>query len=277
MIHASSLQREAVKLSYNVYHGNPTDRPVIILHGLLGSGKNFDGIAKQLVRLTGRKVVTVDARNHGDSEHSDKMGFEDMALDIVKMLSEIKAKSCTPIGHSLGGRTSMTLALMEPELVDKLAVIDVSPVHLSRNMEVLTFLLGMQNTKMPEGVNIVEARRYVGEQLRSSIPDDNIRDFMLTNLVQRNGEMMWRVNIDAMLKYFRELGRIPEDKPPFTRGPALFIGGSLSDYITEKDHPNIYRYFPKAEIKMIEGASHWVHYDKPQELVRLLAQFISGH
>ncbi|KAJ8043682.1 Protein ABHD11 [Holothuria leucospilota] len=277
LIHVSPLQREAVKLSYNVYHGNPTDQPVVILHGILASRTNFDGIAKQLAKLTGRKVVTVDARNHGDSEHSDKMGYEDMALDIVKMLSEIKAKSCTPIGHSLGGRTSMTLALMEPELVDKLAVIDVSPVHQSQSKEVLDILLGMQNAAMPERANIVEARRYVGEQLRSSIPDDMVRGLLLNNLVQRNGQMMWRVNVDAMLSHYRKLGSIPEDKPPFTRGPALFIGGSLSDYITEKDHPNIYRYFPKAEIKMIEGATHWIHYEKPQELVRLLAQFIHGH
>ncbi|PIK49401.1 putative alpha/beta hydrolase domain-containing protein 11 isoform X2 [Apostichopus japonicus] len=276
LLHTTLPQGQAIKLSYRVHRGNlHPEQPVVILHGLLGTGKNFDALAKQLVRTTGRTVVTCDARNHGNSDHSDEMSFSAMVADILNLLQEIKAKSCIPIGHSLGGRTAMTLALTKPEMVGELVCIDISPVHHRTNSEVLSFLLAMKKLEIPKHLNLREARGYASEQFSSLIPNKSIRDFILTNLTMKDGEMTWRVNVNAILKNFRELGRIPKGLPPF-RGQTLFIGGSLSDYIKAEDLEDITQHFPRSEVKMIEGASHWVHYDKPRELLSLVTEFLNS-
>lgn len=271
----ASLQSQAVNLYYNVHKGNKQPRqPIVIMHGLLGTGKNFDGLAKQLVRITGRTVVTCDARNHGNSEHSDEMTFSAMASDIVNLLHELKAESCIPVGHSLGGRTAMTLALRNPELVEKLICIDISPIHHGKNNEVLSFLLGMKKLEVPKDLNLSEARKYASNQFSSLIPNQSIRDFILTNLVMKDGRFTWRVNVEVLLKNFKELGKIPDGYPPYG-GPVLFIKGSLSDYIKQEDLSDISKVFPRSEVKTIEGAGHWVHYDKPRELLSVLTEFLN--
>ncbi|XP_060612857.2 sn-1-specific diacylglycerol lipase ABHD11 [Anolis sagrei] len=262
-----------VPVSYCVFDGASTQPPLVFLHGLFGSKGNFASLAKEIVRRSGRKVLTVDARNHGDSPHHPLMTYEAMSDDVHLLLLQLHLERCVLVGHSMGGRTAMAVALRWPELVERLLCVDISPRGPSAVSKFHPLVEALKAVELPEGVPLSTARRLAQEQLRNTIQDPPILQFLLTNLVSSEGRIVWRVNLDAVSRHLDGLMHLPDFQASYL-GPVLFLGGAKSPYISSEDFPDIERLFPEAEIEYIPDAGHWVHADQPQHFVAAVCRFM---
>ncbi|CAL1573036.1 unnamed protein product [Knipowitschia caucasica] len=263
----------AVNLTYDVFDGKNDGTPLVFLHGLFGSKSNFHSIAKSLVQRTGRKVVTVDARNHGSSPHSPELTYEAMSADLKQLLSQLKIDRCVLIGHSMGGKTAMATALTQSSLVEQLVVVDISPSQSATRTNFRFYIQAMQNVKISSDIPRSTARRMAEDQLRSSVKEHSVRQFLLTNLIELNGHYAWRVNLDAISAHLETLLSFPLFETPY-QGPTLFLGGASSAYISSDDYPEIERLFPLADIQYIPDASHWIHADKPLDFISSIVSFL---
>nr|XP_008122836.1 PREDICTED: protein ABHD11 [Anolis carolinensis] len=262
-----------VPVSYCVFDGASARPPLVLLHGLFGNKGNFASLAKAIVRRSGRKVLTVDARNHGDSPHHPLMTYEAMSDDVRLLLRQLRLDRCVLVGHSMGGRTAMAVALRWPELVERLLCVDISPSGTSAVSSLGRLVEALKAVELPEGVPLSTARRLVQEQLRKDIQDLSVLRFLLTNLVSAEGRVVWRVNLDAVSRHLDGLTRLPAFEAPYS-GPVLFLGGAKSPYISSEDFPEIERLFPEAEIEYVPDAGHWVHADQPQHFVDAVCRFL---
>jgi len=255
---------------------------IIIAHGMLGSLSNWSSLSRRIAKETGKTVITFDARNHGMSEHNPSMSYQDMSQDMKNLITEEKA---TLIGHSMGGRTCMYLALKWPELVEKLVVVDVSPVNVTFDVTDATewnmahFFYAMKAVQFPQNTTISQARKAADAQLAKRISNPGLRSWLLMNVYQnQDGTIGWRVNLDIVLEAFEKFIRtFPNDEFSEEQkyiGPTSFIGGELSEYIPVTDHPDILEKFPNAKFEYIEGAGHWVHSQKPNEFLKVLLKFL---
>ncbi|KAJ1184918.1 hypothetical protein NDU88_001715 [Pleurodeles waltl] len=251
-----------VTLAYDLFDGKVNEVPLVFLHGLFGSKSNFQSIAKALVQKTGRKVLTLDARNHGSSPHCATMTYEAMSADVHRLLELLHIKRCILIGHSMGGKTAMTVALQWPDLVQGLVSVDISPAPTTAHSRFHTLISAMRSVQVEANIPRSTARRLAEEQLRLVVQDPAVRQFLLTNLVEVDGQYIWRVNLDSISQSLPHLMGFPEFHSPYT-GSSLFLGGANSPYISSEDYPEIERLFPEADIQYIPDAGHWVHADQP--------------
>ncbi|KAJ0061657.1 hypothetical protein NL108_005735, partial [Boleophthalmus pectinirostris] len=220
----------AVNLSYDVFDGKNDGTPLVFLHGLFGSKSNFHSIAKSLVQRTGRKVLTVDARNHGTSPHCPELTYEAMSADLKLLLSQLRIDRCVLIGHSMGGKTAMMTALTQPSLVERLVVVDISPSQSATRTNFRFYIQAMQDVQISSDIPRSTARRMAEDQLRTSVKEHSVRQFLLTNLIELNGHYAWRVNLDAISAHLETLLSFPYFETPY-EGPTLFLGGASSAYI----------------------------------------------
>ncbi len=230
--------------------------PLVILHGLLGSSSNWRSIARRLAER--HRVFALDLRNHGDSPHVDHMSYPAMADDVRAFLASHDIDSATIIGHSMGGKAAMRLALDHPGRVDRLVVVDIAPsVSEQDHVPVLDAMSSLDTTR-------VKRRADAEHMLEAAIPDAGMRQFVLQNLTSSADGFRWRVNLDAIRNSLPALLDFPldADEAPFT-GATLFVRGALSNYVSDSDLPVIRRLFPRAEIVTIEGAGHWLHAEQP--------------
>lgn len=278
-----SVQSRPVKLAFISYESikdvTQTSNlcPVIIMHGLLGSKNNWNSLSKTIHQQTGRKVITVDARNHGDSPHSADMSYSHMSEDIVQLIKDVNLKKVILIGHSMGGSTMMYVALNYPELIEKLIVVDMSPVRVSPSLTEMIKLFHAMKTVTLDGIlTLSKARKIADEQLAQSIPSERIRQFLLMNLVEAEaGVYKWRVNLPILEQNFASnIAVFPQVEDRVYTGPTIFIGGEESDYLKKSDHERIRKFFPTAEFHYIPEAGHWVHVDKPGEFLNNVITFI---
>ncbi|KAG7515445.1 hypothetical protein JOB18_008556 [Solea senegalensis] len=264
-----------VNLTYDVFDGKGGSTPLVFLHGLFGSKSNFHSIAKSLVQRTGRKVLTVDARNHGNSPHSPAMSYEMMSEDLKHLLTQLHIEKCVLIGHSMGGKTAMTTALMQPGLVESLVVVDISPAQTTTRKTFRNYIQAMQEIKISSDIPRSTARRMAEDQLRSLVKERSVRQFLLTNLVELNGHYAWRVNMEAIAAHLDTIMSFPSFDTVY-EGPTLFLGGASSAYISSDDYPEIQRLFPYADIQYIPDASHWIHADKPLDFISSIISFLQS-
>lgn len=239
--------------------------PVIILHGLFGFSDNWQTIAKGL--SADHLVIAPDLRNHGRSPHDDDHSYPVMAEDIRQFMEQHWMFSATVVGHSMGGKVAMQLALSHPEMVEKLVVIDMEPGKADDNhSSIFRALLDLDLSKMT-------ARKDIDAYLTDRISDAGTRQFLLKNVTREDdGRFTWKMNLPVLWQHYSDiLAGVTGD--PYDK-PALFIRGSRSDYIKDADLPLIRTLFPKADIVTVEGAGHWVHADKPDELLKLLKEFL---
>ncbi|XP_014808527.1 PREDICTED: alpha/beta hydrolase domain-containing protein 11, partial [Calidris pugnax] len=265
--------RSALPLAHTVVGGRGDRPPLVLLHGLFGSHGNFQTVAKALVRGGSGKVVTLDARNHGGSPHSPLMTYEAMSLDVQHLLTRLGIAKCILLGHSMGGKTAMTLALQRPDLVERLISVDISPGSTAPVSEFSAYISAMKSVKIPDGLSRSAARQLADDQLRPVVQLPQLRQFLLTNLVEVEGRYIWRVNLEAISHHLADIMNFPVFHKPYP-GPTLFLGGSNSPYISSKDYPEIKRLFPKADIQHIEGAGHIVHQDKFEEFITAVLNFL---
>ncbi|KAG7484861.1 hypothetical protein MATL_G00053870 [Megalops atlanticus] len=272
---ASTGLTSPVNLTYDVFDGKGTETPLVFLHGLFGSKSNFHSIAKSLVQRTGRKVLTVDARNHGNSPHSTVLTYEAMTNDLQHLLGQLHIGKCVLIGHSMGGKVAMVTALQQPSLVERLVVVDISPAQTTARTNFQAYIQAMKEVKIASDIPRSTARRLAEDQLRELVKERSVRQFLLTNLVEQNGHYAWRVNLEAIANHLEHIMSFPSFNTTY-EGPTLFLGGSSSAYISSEDYPEIQRLFPAADIQYIPDASHWIHADKPLDFISSIISFLQS-
>ncbi|CAG9815156.1 unnamed protein product [Phaedon cochleariae] len=239
--HVSNTETlEPVKMSYASYEstvseGHDQASPLIIMHGLFGSKSNWNSLCKAYNQKSNppRKIIAIDARNHGDSPHNEHHSYAHLAADIKALFEQLSISKATLMGHSMGGRAVMLFALKYPELVDRLVVVDISPVTDSPNMNNLPDLFrALETVSLPTEVSMSQARILADSQLEKYISSKELRSFLLTNLVQRdNGRYDWRVNISALLKNYNNIAKFPLVNELQYDGPTLFLAGTNSDFV----------------------------------------------
>jgi pimeloyl-ACP methyl ester carboxylesterase len=242
--------------------------PVVILHGLLGSARNWTSILKELAGT--HRAFALDLRNHGRSPWAPTMSFDDMAGDVAAFVDRHRLGAVALIGHSLGGKVAMRLALTRPELVQRLLVVDVAPVAYAHTFG--PFVEAMHQVDL----SAVERRTDADQQLLHAVPDAVLRNFLLQNLVKTDAGFMWRVNLEALAANMSELLGFPA--PPADAaypGATLFIAGGRSHYVQAEHRPLIERLFPNAGHVVIAGAGHWPHVERPAEFLTHLRTFLA--
>ncbi|MDO6443539.1 alpha/beta fold hydrolase [Marinobacter sp. 2_MG-2023] len=263
----------SVKLNHRI---TGEGSPVILLHGVFGSLENLGGIAR---KLHGEwQVHALDERNHGSSPHTDTMDYPSMAEDVIAYMDEQGIDKACLLGHSMGGKVAMQVALQAPERVEKLIVADISPVSYKPGHDAI--LDGLKQVDLTK----VRSRRDADTQLAKFVDVAAIRQFLLMNLVripndeQVNGGPVyrWRLNLQAIETCYPNLAKAPDGDGPYN-GPVLFLKGADSAYIQEKHRSEIYRLFPRAQISTIEGAGHWLHAEKTDEFIALCRRFLEGN
>jgi len=240
--------------------------PLVLLHGLFGSSDNWFGVAPKLAEKF--HVIALDLRNHGHSPHHPEMDYPLMAGDVNRFLATQSMESAHVIGHSMGGKVAMQLALDFPARVKKLIVVDMAPrAYQPVHDPILAALLALD---LPS----FQTRQQIEDKLAPEIPSLNLRRFLLKNLGRdEQGGLIWKMNLRGVAENYTQLGTVLKPGGPFA-GPALFIRGGKSDYINATDEEDIRQLFPAAEIQSIATASHWVHADAPEEFVRLALSFL---
>lgn len=240
--------------------------PLLVLHGLFGSARNWQAIARRLGEQ--RHVYALDLRNHGGAPWAPGMSYPEMAADVLRFLDDRGFSRAAVLGHSMGGKTAMALALAHPDRVERLIVADIAPVTYTHTHA--PFVAAMKAARL-DGLT---RRGEVEAQLVDAVPEAPLRSFLLQNLVLEQGAFRWRINLDAIGANMDHLIGFPDLDGATYGGPALFIGGTASDYITAASEPAIHRHFPKARVAMIPGAGHWVHAERPEEFTGLVEGFL---
>lgn len=244
-----------------------TGSPIIILHGLFGSGDNWQNIAKSLSE--NHEVILVDQRNHGNSPHSKAFNYDLLADDLNELMLDLNIGKSTIIGHSMGGKTAMNFAVKNPDKVEKMIIVDIGPKHYPPHHDEI--FEGFQSVNLTN----LQSRKEADDQLASKIPELGVRMFILKNLSRnKDNSFEWKVNLSSLELNIEEVGRALKTDAIFN-GSTLFIGGSNSNYIGEKDLPLIKKHFPNAEVKMIHGAGHWVHAEQPAALLSEVTSFMN--
>jgi esterase len=237
--------------------------PVVVLHGLFGSGRNWATVAKALSHQY--SFFLVDLRNHGKSPHTDSMKYDAMADDVLQFIKELELYKTTLIGHSMGGKVAMTCALKTPTIVKNLVAIDIAPVAYPNSFsEILAALNAMP-------LDQIHSRKDADTWLETSIPEISIRSFILQNLSIKESIATWRFNLKAITSNILNLvGSLPDlTKRPF-EGPTCFIRGALSDRVAVPAQPKIKRFFPKNRIQTVPDAGHWPHTENRAEFLKIL-------
>ncbi len=239
--------------------------PLVIAHGLFGSARNWGVVGK---RLSDRgRVVAVDMRNHGESPWSDAAGYRAMGGDLVDLIAEIGGP-VDLLGHSMGGKAAMVAALARPELVRRLIVVDIAPVRYAHAAEQRALIAAMRGLDL----GALSTRAEADAALAGAVPDAGVRAFLLQSLDVRAGR--WALNLPALDAAMDEITGWPEDVGGTYDGPALFLAGASSDYVTEAGQGAIARYFPRAERRDVAGAGHWVHAQAPRDFEREVRDFL---
>ncbi|NIW86825.1 MAG: alpha/beta fold hydrolase [Gammaproteobacteria bacterium] len=257
----------SVELAYRETGDGP---PLLVMHGVFGSGTNWRSITKALA--ADRRVFTLDLRNHGSSPHAEHMDYRSMAEDVGAFMERQGLERAALLGHSMGGKTAMQLALSAPGRVECLIVVDIAPVTTEEDHA--PYIAAMQNMDLEH----LTRRSDAEAELAAVIPEPGARSFLLQNLVNEGGRFRWRLNLDAIEACLPELADFPDPAvdAQYT-GPTLFVRGATSSYVRGEHAALIERLFPRAEIRSVDGAGHWVHVDKPREFLALVRDFLARH
>ena len=248
--------------------GSSNHPDLIILHGLFGDLNNWKAIANRLAAHF--QVHCMDLRNHGNSPHTSGMSYPEMAFDVAHTCKALGISNTFVIGHSMGGKTAMQLALDNAELVDKLAVVDIGPRrygrHHSQIIDGLQFLSG----------SAIESRKQADDILQPYVEDAGIRAFLLKNLKRSdNNQYKLRVNIDEIASRYDDIADHITSENTYTKH-VLFLKGVESDYLTDADREPIAKLFSSPSLKAIDGAGHWPHSEKPDVVYKILFDFFAA-
>ncbi|MGW9685349.1 alpha/beta fold hydrolase [Flagellimonas sp. 2504JD1-5] len=244
-------------------------KPLIILHGFLGMSDNWKTLGNQYAQH-GYQVHLVDQRNHGKSFHSDDFDYEFLSADVLGYMDFHQIEDANLIGHSMGGKTAMQLAVSEPERISKLLVADISPKYYPAHHQPIVDALGKLDFDM------VASRKEADEILARYLPEFGIRQFLLKNLYWvEPGKLGFRFNYDVLKDKMDEIGENISSNAKF-EGPTLFLRGDRSEYILPNDYPEIKKHFPNAEIDTVSNAGHWLHAENPKQFFEKSLRFLNS-
>ncbi|GMQ89805.1 MAG: alpha/beta fold hydrolase [Gammaproteobacteria bacterium] len=252
------------------YHEQGAGAPLVILHGLFGSTRNWSAIAARLA--TTHHVYALDLRNHGASPWADSMSYRELADDVAGFIEHHGLGETVVLGHSMGGKAAMLLALGHAHLIAALIVVDIAPVRYEQSLS--SYVQAMQ------GLNLsgLSRRDDADEALRDDVPELGVRMFLLQNLVYKNKQFDWRINLPALAANMGELADFPTIATARSYdGKALFLYGARSVYRQPAHDQVVRRLFPRAEIVVIPGAGHWLHVDQPERLTEEVRRFLDNH
>ena len=249
-------------LNYMTF-GDEKSPPVMIVHGLYGSGKNWGVIAKRLSDQF--FVITVDLRNHGDSPWLDTHNYHVMADDLVEVINSLNIKP-NIIGHSMGGKAAMVLALKRPNLVRNLIIADIAPVKYEHDQS--QFIEAMQKVDLSK----VEKRSHATLALSKFVEDKSLQNFFTQSLDMK--AKRWKLNLKVLRSEMSEILSFPKIESEFS-GHSLFLKGEKSDYIKSEHRKLIKSLFTKARFATFKEAGHWLHAEKPREFESAARLFFS--
>jgi pimeloyl-ACP methyl ester carboxylesterase len=238
----------------------------VFLHGLLGQGKNWSTIAKALLPASS---LLVDLPDHGRSPWSNDVSYESMADAVAELLRSM-AVPVTLVGHSMGGKVAMLVALAHPELIGRLAVVDISPSERNAG-EFVRYLDAMLAIDLPH----VASRADADAQLLAAAPDPVVRGFLLQGLQRTDVGWAWLPNLEGLRRGIARIGGWPVVSGTYD-GPVLWMGGDRSDYVTRDELPTMRALFPRVRLVVVKGAGHWVHADQPAVVADTLRQWVAA-
>lgn len=238
--------------------------PLLLVHGLFGAARNWGAIQKHLARRF--RVLAPDLRNHGDSPHAPGMTYAAMADDLAALMRERGASGASVLGHSMGGKAAMALALREPALVGRLVVADIAPRRYAPALR--SHVAAMRALPLTPGLS----RKDADAALAPSVPEAGVRAFLLQSLDLGADPPRWKLGLEHVAAAMPDI----EDfaVPGRYEGDALVISGARSDYVRADDRALFLRLFPRARFAAVEGAGHWVHADNPRGFLSILEDFL---
>jgi esterase len=244
---------------------------VLLMHGLFGQGKNWTSIAKALSDRA--RVIMVDLPNHGRSGWTESVTYPQMAVTVAEVLGKYDDEPLNVVGHSMGGKVAMAMALLEPRLVERLVVADIAPVRYERISSFADYVTGMRAVDLSR----ITTRAEADARLQPYVPDEVVRSFLLQNL-RRDPESAtgwrWQMNLSLLGAELADLGDWPELHTAPFRGPVLWVAGGNSDYITPEYAPAMRALFPRTQLFTIKNAGHWVHSEQPEVFIAVLRRFL---
>jgi len=245
--------------------GNP---PMVILHGFFASSRNWRQIAKKLAQ--NYHVYVPDLRNHGSSQHALEMDYPTMAADIKVFLEEYGIENACVLGHSMGGKVAMWLALNDPDSLEKLIVVDIAPVNYRHGFD--NIIQALQTLPLADISNRKQAENILAEAL----PDLSFRQFILQNLILNDGKYCWRTDLAIFQKAAPAIVAFPniEGLTPFS-GQSMFVVGERSTHVEKQHYGKIKTLFPETRIEVLANSGHWLHAEQPEQFLALLNCFMS--
>ena len=245
--------------------------PLLVLHGLFGNQGNWGLHSKALAERY--RVIGIDLRNHGESPHAPELDYQAMAEDVRALIEARGLGACTVLGHSMGGKVAMQLALSYPALVKRLIIVDIAPIaYESMGAGHHRVIEGMMTLDLTTALKRTDAEAHLAQH----IEDEATLKFIMTNLTRaEGGGLRWKLNVAAIKDQYDRLREKPQGKEPFDK-PVLFVKGSESGYIGSEHEPEILELFPQASVKIVMEAGHWVHADKPQAFQKIVFDFLEA-
>jgi len=237
---------------------------ILLIHGLLGSLENLNMVAKGL--KDNYTVTSVDVRNHGGSFHENNMDYGVLAQDIINTMESLHIDNTHILGHSMGGKIAMQIALSFPEKVNKLLVADIAPVNYPPHHDHI--IAGLQAIDLKH----IKSRREADKQLANFVDDAGIRQFLLRNLTPSDGAFSFKCNIEFIHNCYPQVMQAYRGGATFT-GDTLFIKGGNSDYILAEHSNVISNLFPNSKAKIIQGTGHWLHAEKTVAFNKIVNDF----
>lgn len=238
--------------------------PLVIVHGLFGSGRNWGAIARRLALM--QPVVTLDQRNHGDSPRFATQSYADMAGDVAEVIETLGGRADI-MGHSMGGKTAMQLALTRPGLLNRMIVADIAPVAYGHDQT--PYITAMRGLDLTGLTSRSEAERRLSE----TVDDPALRAFFLQSLDLTGDTPRWKLNLDVLQEAMPQMVGWPGTQGRFD-GPTLFLSGANSPYVLPEHRTMIQGLFPHARFARLPGAGHWLHADKPREFIAAVTTWL---
>jgi len=263
----ASSQSQNLYLNYQqLGHG----QPILLIHGLFGSLENLNMVAKPLSE--NYQVTSIDVRNHGDSIHQQGMSYTELVQDVIALLDYLDIERCVILGHSMGGKVAMQIALDYPERVEKLIVADIAPVSYPPHH--LDIIAGLQAIDLSR----VNKRSDADKQLSAYVDNLGVRQFLLRNLAaNKQGEFHFKCNLANISKGYQQImlaNKLSDGKSAY-QGETLFIKGGSSDYILAEHKAAISTLFSNSKAKIIQGAGHWLHAEKTIAFNKIVQNFLN--
>ena len=252
-------------LYYRELNPDSSKPALVLLHGLFGSSINLSQIGKYFSQY--RKVIIPDLRNHGRSPHHEDVSYQAMANDLLTMLDKNQCNQMDIMGHSMGGKVAMWLALNNPDRVNHLVIADIAPVTYTNRFQ---FIIESMQTL---DLSAISDRQDADLHLQTYLDSASLRAYLLQNLVKSDGRWQWRINLQALSAGIEDIMLFPSSSSEFEK-PALFLKGEESDYINENNELVLLNYFPLAQIEVIAETGHWLYAERPDAFIQAMANFL---